>query len=202
MPTTLTDADSFDAPAIVPVDGDPATASSVIAEFQVLQNRTLNCKNAAATAKAEIDGLYGQVSGTLQVVASQQIDHAGGLLDSQIPTSFKSVTNGNFQVHVVAGDRLYITVGPIDFKATGTVGGFRVRITEDILGSTLPQADDDRTYYDTGYRSLTIPIVYPVVKTGILSVDLQISGDGAMGSVAGTNGSVHFASYELLRVIT
>lgn len=202
MPTTLTDVDTWSSPALVPVDGDAATAASVIAEFQALQNRSLYNKNRTTTAKSEIDGLYLQVVDNYIPLAPVQVSQAGGLLSSRIPASFASVTDGNFVVAVTAGDLLSLHIGPIDFAALGSTGSFRVRITEDIGVSDTPQVDADRVYFDTGHRSLTIPKVYLVTKTGNLAVDLQIKGDGAVGAVAGTDSCANWATYQIFRKIT
>ena len=202
MPTTLTDVDSFDAPALVPVDGDSATASSVTAEFQVLQNRTLYAKNRAASAKAEIDGLYTQLVSGLAIVGIGQVSHSGGIGDSQTAVTLKLVSNGSFTVPVIAGDYLQFTIGPISAEMSGgTTGILTYTITEDYGVSSTPTVSDgtattEGTRYDLSYNA-----VYHVTKTGTLSVALGIQGDGTHAFSVSTQTLSRWATWKLMRSI-
>lgn len=214
MPTVLTDNDSFDTPATVPVDGDAATASSVDAEFQVLQNRTLYDKNRAAEAKALADGIRADITGKLVTVDSAALIAGGTISHGVTSATPEDVPNCNqsLSISAEAGDKFRLNLGPLKlrFASASGLATVRVVIIENAAGSpTLTNIDHQFGFASTVVTAdptiafqvpITIPIEFDVAHAGTIAFKVQLAGDGT-NSVTLSSYNTRFGYMDLLRAL-
>ena len=136
-----------------------------------------------------------------RIVVASTLYHSGGVNDSSTALAPHFVANSNTVINVRAGDILEWSIGPfyLSQNTNANVGaGLQMLIEEDLGGSNSPQTGQTIVLIDDKGHMPSRTWVYPITKSGLLSLTLWTISDGTH-QVNTSSVIDDWGSYKLIR---
>ena len=130
----------------------------------------------------------------------QPISHSGGIsISAETSASPTPITNGTVDIPVLAGDKVKLNIGSFYVVANGSItSSLLIVITEDFGRTSSPATTKNILLLDTVSKYITVPLAYPVTKTGTLHVALFVQSDGTH-TITVASPLDDWGTYEIIR---